>query len=162
MIKLICKKAFTLVELLIVIAIIGILATLVLTNLTGARERARDARRKVDLDSIAKSLRLYYNDNQSFPTANAFQINACSPSPCAWGSAFTSTNGQTAYMNSLPTDPSSTVGSPVTYKYYSTGDTFALVATLENASDTSITTSQATCTGFGITYSTKDYVVCMK
>jgi general secretion pathway protein G len=157
------KQGFTLIELLIVIAIIGILAALILTNLSGARQRARDARRKVDLDSIAKAVRLYYNDNQSFPSQGANNtIGACSPAPCQWGSAFTSSDGKgTLYMNFLPTDPSSIAGGTIAYKYYSTGDSFAVVASLENASDPSIATSQSACTGF-FTPAANDYIVCMK
>ena len=51
------QKAFTLVELLVVISLIGILATLVLANLNSARERARDAERKSDLRNIQTALR---------------------------------------------------------------------------------------------------------
>lgn len=158
------KRGFTLIELLIVIAIIGILAALILTNLSGARERARDARRKVDLDSIAKSLRLFYNDNQSFPVASSLRIGACASGYCSWGAAFTNTAATTTYMNYLPIDPSSTATSTITYKYYApTTDQFAVVAQLENVSDPAIATSQSACSGlYTVTDATKDYVVCVK
>lgn len=59
-------KGFTLIELLVVISIIGILATLLIANLGGVRERARDAKRKNDLNQIQKALELYKN-SQSTP-----------------------------------------------------------------------------------------------
>lgn len=159
------RTGFTLIELLIVIAIIGILAALILTNLNGARERARDVRRKSDLDGIAKSLRLYYSDNSSFPDDVGGNIGGCAGS-CAWGAAFTNTAGTTVYMNYLPVDPGSSEGSQITYQYWSDGsDSFAIVATLENLSDPGIAASQANCaaayTSFtGVKTPTKDYVVC--
>lgn len=50
------KKAFTLIELLIVIAIIAILATVVFVNLNSARNRAKDAQVKSDLSELSKAL----------------------------------------------------------------------------------------------------------
>jgi general secretion pathway protein G len=58
-------KGFTLIELLVVIAILGLMAGLVFSNMAGARERARDAKRKSDLKEIQKALQLYKQDNNS-------------------------------------------------------------------------------------------------
>lgn len=65
------KKGFSLIELLVVIAIIGVLTAIVVPNFMGARERASDSQKKQDLVKIRDSLRMYYNDNQSYPTSLA-------------------------------------------------------------------------------------------
>lgn len=164
------QRGFTLIELLVVIAIIGILATLILTNIQGVRERARDLRRKSDLSSIQKSLRLYFNDARTFPASdNGHRLVGCgtlaAPTACTWGSSFATAT--TKYMQRLPLDPSSGSSGNITYQYYRDPvdtDIYILVAALENASDQDITDSQARCStiyaSFDGTKSTKDYVVC--
>ncbi len=62
------QKGFSLIELLVVMFIIGLLTTVLLPNLMGARQKAKDTQRINDMNSIKGALRLYYNDNQIYPT----------------------------------------------------------------------------------------------
>ena len=59
------QAGFTIIELLIVIAIIGILATLVLTNFQGAQARGRDTVRSSDINAMFSKLEEYYAENQN-------------------------------------------------------------------------------------------------
>lgn len=61
------QKGFTIIELLIVIAIIAILATLVLTNFRGAQAKGRDTVRQNRITSIYTKLEEYYNNENSYP-----------------------------------------------------------------------------------------------
>lgn len=62
------QKGFTIVELLIVIAVIGILAALVLNTFVGVQRRARDTERQTDINAIATQLEVFYNDQGHYPT----------------------------------------------------------------------------------------------
>ncbi|MCL5410846.1 MAG: fibronectin type III domain-containing protein [Patescibacteria group bacterium] len=63
-------KGFTLVEILIVIAIIAILAGIVLLTILSVRARAQDAKRKSDLNSVNTALQSYGAGNNSYPISN--------------------------------------------------------------------------------------------
>ncbi|HPO08962.1 MAG TPA: prepilin-type N-terminal cleavage/methylation domain-containing protein [bacterium] len=61
------KSSFTLIELLIVVAIIGILAAIAVPNFLNAQVRAKVSRTLADFRSIATALESYYVDNQDYP-----------------------------------------------------------------------------------------------
>lgn len=138
------RTGFTLVELLVVVAIIGVLTTLVLANFNAARDRARDVERKSDLDQVKKALRMYYNDNTSYPADGVL----------VWGSEFSS--GSMVYMKALPEDPDS--AKAYVYAVDASGNDFCLVTTLDNTADGDIAKSHARCSSCTVTDS--DYVVC--
>jgi prepilin-type N-terminal cleavage/methylation domain-containing protein len=61
------KAAFTLVELLVVISIIGLLSSVVLASLNSARVKARDARRQADMKELQKAVEFYYDKYNAYP-----------------------------------------------------------------------------------------------
>lgn len=63
------KGGFTILELLIVVAIIGILSAATLVLLSDTRARSRDAKRLSDMREIEKALNLYQTSNGNFPVS---------------------------------------------------------------------------------------------
>src|ERR1035441_6676978 len=61
------QSGFTLIEILIVVAIIAILASVVLVGLGPTQQAGRDARRISDLNEAQNGLELYYNKCGYYP-----------------------------------------------------------------------------------------------
>ena len=61
------SKSFTLIEILVVVAIIGILSTFVFVNVTNAKARANYNKIVVDIETIKSAAGLYYSANSSWP-----------------------------------------------------------------------------------------------
>jgi prepilin-type N-terminal cleavage/methylation domain-containing protein len=61
------QSAFTLVELLIVVAIIAILATIAIPNMLEAQVRSKAARAAADVRSLATALEAYHTDYNNYP-----------------------------------------------------------------------------------------------
>ena len=68
------KKAFTLIELLIVVAIIGILAAIAVPNFLSAQTRAKVSRSFADMRALKLACASYYIDNNKFPDASTGDI----------------------------------------------------------------------------------------
>jgi prepilin-type N-terminal cleavage/methylation domain-containing protein len=66
--------AFTLIELLIVVAIIAILAAIAVPNFLEAQVRAKASRAKSDMRSLTTGLESYYVDNNAYPDIPAAQV----------------------------------------------------------------------------------------
>ncbi|HOX54030.1 MAG: type II secretion system major pseudopilin GspG [Candidatus Omnitrophica bacterium] len=121
-------RAFTLVELLLVVTIILILAGMVIPRMAGRTEQARRAAAKVDIDTnIAMALDLYELDNGKYPTTEQglqalVAKPASAPVPANW-------NGPYLKKKKMPIDPwsrsyiyvSPGIHNPEDYDLYSYG-----------------------------------------
>jgi len=127
------KKGFTLIELLIVIAIIGVLATLLMANFVGVRQRARDATRKSDLRQIQAALEIYRSDNNAYPpAADGAPSDGQFSKTASCNTSLTGPTGSTSiYMKTVPCDPT---GGSYTYSLDVDGN-YAVTACLENTND---------------------------
>ncbi len=63
------QKGFTIVELLIVIVVIGILATLVIVTFSGIQQKGRNSQRQTDINAVASHVEAYYAETGTYPTA---------------------------------------------------------------------------------------------
>lgn len=148
------KKAFTLVELLVVMAIIGVLAAMAVGSFRTAQLRGRDTQRKSDLKQIAHSLELFYADYGKYPNADNGRIVGCpystgpviKPNYCSWGSG-NFTDSKTVYFRVLPNDPST--NSDYFYELVGTNNQkYRIFANLENTEDQDCVDGDCTITPY--------------
>lgn len=117
-------RGFTLVELLVVISIISVLATVMIASFRSSQARGRDTQRKSDLKQISNALELYYSDYNKYPASTP-------PQGLSWGSELT--DGKTIYFKVLPKDPIEAQN--YFYRVDTDRQKFQLYAHLENKED---------------------------
>ena len=129
------RKGFTLIEILIVVAIIAILASVVLVGLGPTQQAGRDARRLSDLRQVQNGLELYFNKCGYYPGAAV--AGSCSAvawqQTSDWATLSGALTGSTVGINTVPVDPSA--GHSYYYGTTNGGSAYILGATLENANN---------------------------
>jgi len=108
------QHGFTLIEIMVVIVIIGLLATLVLPRVMGRQEQAFIAKTKSDIQALSSALKFYKLDNFYYPSTDQglealVKKPAVEPIPKHWKKG--------GYIERLPNDP---WGNP--YQYLSPGE----------------------------------------
>jgi general secretion pathway protein G len=96
------EAGFTLIEIMVVIAIIGILATLIVPNIMGRPDEARATAAKHDVGTINQALKLYRLDIGRYPTTEQglkalVERPTSEPIPQNWKMG--------GYLSSVPKDP---------------------------------------------------------
>ena len=94
--------AFTLIEVLVVVAILGILAAIVVPRIMDRPDEAKRVAAKADIGAIVQALKLYRLDNGAYPSTDQglgalVQRPTTNPVPANWK--------QGGYLERLPKDP---------------------------------------------------------
>jgi prepilin-type N-terminal cleavage/methylation domain-containing protein len=87
------RPGYTLIEVLIVVAILSVLVIATLMSIKNQRDKAEDARAKADLARLKIAFEDYYNDHNCYPPSQWFDDTA----DCG-------ANVLTPYLNSIPCD----------------------------------------------------------
>lgn len=122
------KFGFTFIEILVVVTIIGVLASLGMISYSQFVKQSRDAKRKGDVEQIRAAVEMYKSKNNTYPLTGEVVVGSslCDPAPGGCG--------QGTYIQKIPADPKSTT---YTYYYSSSGTDYILGAYFEQASTSS-------------------------
>ena len=122
------RKGFTLIEILITVAILGLLTAIAIPNLLQAQVRSKVSRVKADLQSIATALGAYRADHNNFPLCSfGYQNSRARPEEQEPELLLSTLTTPVAYISAIPRDvfPCEDVrsvrfpGRRYSYRYYS-------------------------------------------
>ena len=99
------QDGFTLIEIMVVILILGLLATLVVQSLRGATDKAKRTKAMADIAELKTALDRYYIDIGSYPSSDQ-GLNALVTPPGQGGAQAAPTDQ--GYIQRIPNDPGAT------------------------------------------------------
>lgn len=113
---------FTLIEMIVVLAIIALIAALIVPNVIGRPDQARVTVANADLRTISAALKMYRLDNADYPTTEqglaALAVKpTSSPVPANWN--------HDGYLDQVPKDP---WGKPYVYRSPGAAGAFDLMS----------------------------------
>jgi len=88
------RSGFTLVEILVVLAIIGIITGIATISVSTIRQKSRDIKRLKEIDSVRAALQMYFYNEGQYPNSITF------------GSTLMGSSSSSTYMALLPNNPS--------------------------------------------------------
>lgn len=91
----VAQLGLTLIEMIVVLAIIALIAALIVPNVIGRPDQARVTVAKTDLRTISAALKMYRLDNGDYPTTEQ-GLAALAAKPAS---------GNASYLEQVPTDP---------------------------------------------------------
>ena len=109
------QRGFTLIEMMIVVAIIAILVSILVPNFIRARAQAQTAACEANLKEIATALELYETDNDRYPNSGTVDASNTDLSP---------------YLKQTPVDPAAGPGTYYSYTVTNPGTSSASYAIL--------------------------------
>lgn len=128
-------QAFTLIEVLVVAAIISLVSSIIVSSTNEARSSARDAQRQTDLNSIRSGMAIFFDNNDRYPS-NYSELETVGT------------------MNNIPTDPTKNTNYP--FATSSTGFDICIAACMEDAANGG---GSSICdVDNGVTYSNQGYI----
>lgn len=129
------EKGFTLVELLVVVSIIAVLASVVISTLGAARAKSRDSVRYSELINLRTAINRYYNEMGSYPITPSWYSSEPGDVSAPYNADWIPGLVAAKMIPSLPRDPSGgqssicvTPGALRAFVYYSNGTNFKLLS----------------------------------
>ena len=109
------KSGFTLIELMVVIAIMAVLAVVGFASYSIALGKARDAKRRADLHDIRNALESYYVRNNAYPSTGGVGWYSSEPGDLVSNNSGNWIPGLAPnFIKTLPRDPKGGLGNPAT------------------------------------------------
>ena len=132
------SRGFTLIEILVVVAIIGILSSVILVGLGPTRARGRDARRIADLRQVQTGLELYFGKCGFYPGTATCTGSGAVPAG-GWVGLQTALTSAGIGISNIPDDPNSSLN--YFYGVNGAGNGYTLGATLEDPANPALNNS---------------------